>query len=82
MPTRPKPFKGVVIVLRGQIVSGVWDQDEANGVIRGIERRYRDVGLKPPPMATTVIHSREWFESWVNEDVHRQVIKQKEKDHD
>jgi hypothetical protein len=70
-----KPFKGVVIVLRGQIISGVWDQNEASGIIRSIERRYRKVGLKPPPMTTTVIHSREWFDSWINEDVYRQVLK-------
>lgn len=73
--SRAKPFKGVVIVLRGQIVNGVWDQREAEGIIRGIERRYRKVGLKPPPMTTTVVHTREWFESWVNEDINRQVIK-------
>lgn len=72
---RAKPFKGRVIVVRGQLIGGVYGDTEAESILRSIRRRYTKMGLTPPPMTTTPIHSREWLDSWVAEDIHRQVTK-------
>lgn len=64
-----------LIVLRGQIVAGPFGDREAEVILRSIERRYRKVGLKPPPLTTTVLHPAVWLDSWVAEDIHRQCLK-------
>jgi hypothetical protein len=64
-----------LIVLRGQVVAGPFGDREAEVILRSIERRYRKVGLRPPPLATTVLHPGAWLDSWVAEDIYRQCAK-------
>lgn len=68
-PPRTRPFKGRLIVLRGRIIAGVYGDTEADQIIRSVRNRYLKAGLVPPPMTTTVLHGREWLDSWVTEDL-------------
>lgn len=70
-----RPYKGRLIVVRGTVVAGPYGDTEADQVVRRIRRRYTDVGLRPPPITTQLLHSREWMDSWVDEDVYRQCRK-------
>lgn len=62
-----------IVTLNRQVIAGPFGQTEAQNLVQQLDRRYRKLGMQPPPMNAQRLHTPEWLESWVTEDIQRRL---------
>lgn len=60
-----------IVTVDRKIIAGPFGQTEAQNLVRQLDARYLRMGMQPPPMNAQRLHTPEWLESWVTEDIQR-----------